>query len=82
MGICKESGVEIHHTVIDWTNRIDELCVNKNHLRASLFDFLLFTTDSIVSRAKENMKNHVFKKERIAIIYLFLQTNMSVISTS
>ena len=48
MGICKDSDVEIPDTVIDRTHRIDIPYVDKttkNHVRASLFGFLLFATE-------------------------------------
>ena len=44
-GICKESGVEISDTVIDRAHMIGAPYVDKttkNHVRESLFDFLLF----------------------------------------
>ena len=60
MGICKESGVEIPDTVIDWAHMIGVLYVNKTtkkSCKSVIVRFSTFCHRTIVYRAKKNMKN-------------------------
>ena len=62
MGICKESGVEILDTDIDWAHRIGVLYVDKTTKRSCksvIFRLSSFHQRITVYQAKKNMKNFV-----------------------